>query len=145
VEAPPPETAIPSPEAHLVLEDSKGEGLTVLVADDETPLRQAVAEILRASGYSVFEAHTAEEAANIAEQRIEKLDILLTDILMPGLRGPELARLVSQRHPEVRVVYMSGYAEDLPEIQLSSNSAFLQKPFRFATLLQQLKLVQRKT
>jgi two-component system, cell cycle sensor histidine kinase and response regulator CckA len=107
-------------------------------------LRQAVVEILRSTGYTVFEAQTATDAANIAEHRIKRLDILLTDVLMPGLRGPELARLVLQRHPGVRVVYMSGYAEGLPEMQLPPNSAFLQKPFRFATLLERLKLVQRK-
>lgn len=125
-------------------EPATGDGVTVLVADDETLLRQAVVEILRSTGYTVFEAQTASDAANIAENRIKKLDILLTDVLMPGLRGPELARLVSQRHPGVHVVYMSGYAEGLPEMQLPTNSAFLQKPFRFATLLEQIKLVQRK-
>lgn len=144
VEAPLPELEIPSSAKPLGPEHTTGEGVTVLVADDETPLRQAVVEILRSTGYTVFEAQTATDAANIAAHRIKKLDILLTDVLMPGLRGPELARLVSQRHPGVHVVYMSGYAEGLPEMQLPPNSAFLQKPFRFATLLEQLKLVQRK-
>ncbi|OLD00208.1 MAG: hypothetical protein DMG35_16650 [Acidobacteria bacterium] len=51
---------------------------------------------------------------------------------------------VAHRHPRVRVVYMSRYVEGFPEMRLSPNSAFLQKPFRFATLLEQLKLVQRK-
>lgn len=124
---------------------ASGGGVTILVADDETHLRQAVVEILRSTGYTVFEAQTAMEAANIAEQSVKKLDILLTDVVMPGLRGPELARRVSQRHPGVRVVYMSGYAEGLPEMQLPLHCAFLQKPFRFATLLEQLKLVQRKS
>lgn len=144
VEARVPELAIPLSAKPLEPEPATGDGITVLVADDETPLRQAVVEILRYTGYTVFEAQTATDAANIAENRIKKLDILLTDVLMPGLRGPELARLVSQRHPGVHVVYMSGYAEGLPEMQLPPNSAFLQKPFRFATLLEQLKLVQRK-
>jgi PAS domain S-box-containing protein len=125
-------------------ERATGEGVNILVADDETPLRQAVVEILRSTGYTVFEAQTATDAANIAEHGVKKLHILLTDVLMPGLRGPELARIVSEHHPGVRVVYMSGYAEGLPEMQLPPNSAFLQKPFRFATLLEQLKLVQRK-
>ena len=121
-----------------------GDGITVLVADDEVPLRQAVVEILRSSGYTVFEAETALEAVEIAEQRVAKLDVLLTDVVMPGLRGPELARRVSERHPGVHVLYMSGYAEGLPETQLPPNSTFLQKPFRFATLLEQLRLVRRK-
>lgn len=139
------ELAVPLSAGLAEPELATGDGVTVLVADDETPLRQAVVEILRSTGYTVFEAQTATDAVDIAERRIKKLDILLTDVLMPGLRGPELARLVSQRHPGVHVVYMSGYAEGLPEMQLPPNSAFLQKPFRFATLLEQLKLVQRKT
>jgi len=121
-----------------------GEGITILVADDEVPLRPAVVEILRSTGYTVFEAETALEAVEIAEQRVAKLDVLLTDVVMPGLRGPDLARRVSERHLGVHVLYMSGYAEGLPETQLPPNSAFLQKPFRFATLLERLKLVQRK-
>ena len=115
-----------------------------MVADDEVPLRQAVVEILRTTGYTVFEAETALEAVDIAEQRVAKLDVLLTDVVMPGLRGPELADRVSKRHPGVHVLYMSGYAEGLPETQLPPNSTFLQKPFRFATLLEQLRLVRRK-
>ena len=63
---------------------------------------------------------------------------------MPVLRGPELARRVAKLHPDIRVIYMSGYAEGFPEEQLPSNTIFLQKPFRFATLLEQLKLVQRR-
>ncbi len=118
--------------------------VTILVADDEAPLRQAVVEILRSAGYIVFEAPTALDAVSMADKQIERLDILLTDVLMPGLRGPELASRVAQFHPHVQVIYMSGYAEGLPEMQLPPNSAFLQKPFRFATLLEQLKLVRRK-
>jgi two-component system cell cycle sensor histidine kinase/response regulator CckA len=70
--------------------------------------------------------------------------VLLTDIVMPGLRGNELAQRVVQCHPEVRVIYMSGYAEGLQESNLPENSVSLQKPFRFATLLEQLKLVRRR-
>ena len=133
------------PAKGVVSEDSAGSGVTVLVADDETPLRQAVVEILRSTGYEVFEAQTALEALQIAEKHPGRLDILLTDVVMPGLRGPELARRVTDRHPDIQVVYMSGYAEGFPEAQLPTHSVFLQKPFRFATLLEQLKLVQRKT
>ncbi len=69
---------------------------------------------------------------------------LVTDIVMPGLRGPELAHRVTKMHPDIQVVYMSGYAEGLPEAHLPPNSIFLQKPFRFATLLEQLKLIRRR-
>lgn len=132
-----------SPAAKVAETAEDAGGATILVADDETSLRHAVVEILRSTGYKVFEAQTASEAVEIAEQHSGKLDILLTDIVMPGLRGPELARRVTKIHPGIHVIYMSGYAEGFPEAQLPPNSTFLQKPFRFATLLEQLKLVRR--
>jgi PAS domain S-box-containing protein len=141
VEAPCPESGDSHPAQSTA--DNSG-GATILVVDDEPALRQAVVEVLRTAGYKVFEAQTAPEALEIAEQHLGELDILLTDIVMPLLRGPELARRVSELHPNIRVIYMSGYAEGFPETRLPSNTVFLQKPFRFATLLEQLKLVQRR-
>ena len=122
-----------------------GSGATILVVDDEPALRQAVVDILRSSGYKVLEAKSAPDAVKIAEQHAGELDVLLTDIVMPVMRGPEVARQITKLHPSVHVIFMSGYAEGLPESQLPANSAFLQKPFRFATLLEQLKLVRRRS
>jgi len=130
------------PPAPFVMEDS-GAGMTILVADDEAALRRSMVELLRAAGYTVHEALTSTEAIEIAE-RPEKIDILLTDIVMPGLRGPELARRVIRLQPDIQIIYMSGYADDFPEAKLPPGAVFLQKPFRFATLLEQLKLVRRK-
>ena len=120
-------------------------GTTVLVVDDEASLRHAVVEILRSSGYTVLEAETARGAVEMASQHKGSLDVLLTDVVMPVMRGPEVARRISKLHPETRVIYMSGYADGLPEAQLPQDSAFLQKPFRFASLLEQLKLVRQKS
>ena len=102
-------------------------------------------EILRSSGYTVLEAQSAPDAIKIAEQHAGEMDVLLTDIVMPGMRGPEVARRVTKLHPTIHVIYMSGYAEGFPEAELPPNSTFLQKPFRFATLLEQLKLVRRRS
>jgi CheY-like chemotaxis protein len=140
VEPPVVEPRIP-PAADL--QETGGEA-TILVVDDEPALRQAVVDILRSSGYTVLEAKSAPDAIRIAEQHDGELDVLLTDIVMPVMRGPEVARRVTKLRPSVHVIFMSGYAEGLPEAQLPANSAFLQKPFRFATLLEQLKLVRRK-
>jgi PAS domain S-box-containing protein len=134
--------ATPSPSSANATDS--GIGATILIADDEAALRHAIAEILRSSGYKVLEAESSTDALELALQHRGQLEILLTDIVMPGLRGPELARRVAKAHPEVQIVYMSGYAEGLPEAQLPENSTFLQKPFRFATLLEQLKLVRRR-
>jgi CheY-like chemotaxis protein len=130
--------------AFGLFSNESGTGETILVADDEAALRHAIVEILRTTGYKVLEAESSTEALEMARQHSGKIDVLLTDIVMPGLRGPELARGVAKVHPEVQVIYMSGYAQDFPEAQLPSNSTFLQKPFRFATLLEQLKLVRRR-
>ncbi len=141
VESPVPASGDSSPAQTAV---DVGGSASILVVDDEPALRQAIVEILRTAGYKVFEAETVSEALEIAEQHLGELDVLLTDIVMPVMRGPELARRVTKVHPDIRVIYMSGYAEGFPEEQLPSNTTFLQKPFRFATLLEQLKLVQRR-
>ena len=107
-------------------------------------MRQAVVQILRANGYCVLEAQTADHALELAQQTRSRLDVLLTDIVMPGMRGTELASRVAAAHPEVQVIYMSGYAAEVQDSALLENSVFLQKPFRFATLLEQLKFVQRR-
>ena len=139
----------PVPESHnsppAESHENTGGGASILVVDDEPALRQAVVEILRSSGYTVLEAQSAPDAIKIAEQHAGEMDVLLTDIVMPGMRGPEVARRVTKLHPTIHVIYMSGYAEGFPEAELPPNSTFLQKPFRFATLLEQLKLVRRRS
>jgi two-component system, cell cycle sensor histidine kinase and response regulator CckA len=114
---------------------------TILVVDDESALRHAVVELLRVSGYIVLEAESALDALELAEKH-SGIDILLTDIVMPGCRGPELARRVSAIHSRIAVIYMSGYAEGFQEAELPPGAIFLQKPFRFSRLLEQLRLIQ---
>jgi PAS domain S-box-containing protein len=139
-----PHSTIPQVDAVKTVREDSGEGATVLVIDDETSLRQSVVEFLRSSGFRVYEAQTADEAIEMARTYAGDIEILLTDIVMPSLRGPELARRVASLNPGIRVVFMSGYAGGLQDDELPPNAVFLQKPFRFATLLQQLKLVRRK-
>jgi len=107
-------------------------------------LRQALAEFLRITGYRVMDSHNALDVLEMARRHQGCIDVLLTDIVMPELRGTDLARQVAELFPEIQVIYMSGYAAGFPETQIPSDATFLQKPFRFATLLEQLKLIQRK-
>jgi CheY-like chemotaxis protein len=72
------------------------------------------------------------------------IDVLITDLIMPGLRGTALAHQVEELRPGVQVIYISGYAQNLPEARVAGGAAFLQKPFRLASLGEQLKLVSRK-
>ena len=118
--------------------------LTILLADDETALRQALAEFLRIAGHRVMDSHNALDVLEMARRHKGCIDVLLTDIVMPELRGTDLARQVRELYPGIQVIYMSGYAAGFPETQIPSDGTFLQKPFRFATLLEQLKLIQRK-
>jgi len=118
--------------------------LTILIADDESGLRQALAEFLRMAGHHVMDSHNALDVLEMARRHKGGIDVLLTDIVMPELRGTDLARQVAELYPGIQVIYMSGYAEGFPETQIPLDASFLQKPFRFATLLEQLKLIQRK-
>ncbi|HYA62891.1 MAG TPA: PAS domain S-box protein [Candidatus Sulfotelmatobacter sp.] len=120
------------------------QGLTILLVDDEASLRGAIAEYLRGAGHRVLEAHSPGDALELVRSHPSGIDTLLTDIIMPGIRGTELARQVEEIHPGVHVIYMSGFAQNLPETQIPPGAPFLQKPFRFASLAEQLKLVPRR-
>ncbi len=117
---------------------------TILLVDDEAALRLAVAEFLRCAGHQVLESQSALDAVELARRHSGRIDVLLTDVVMPELRGPELARQVKLLHPDIRIIYMSGYAEGGLDEEIPPEAAFLQKPFRFATLMEQLKLLPRK-
>ena len=116
----------------------------ILLVDDEAALRHAVGEILRQTGYSVLEAASSQDALSLAQSHQGEIPVLLTDIVMPGLRGTDLAAKVRALRPNIKVIYMSGYAEGISETQLPEDAQYLQKPFRFATLLNLLRLTLRK-
>ncbi len=104
---------------------------TILLAEDEESLRRLSARILEQRGYTVIAAETATEALRIAERNGRTIDLLLTDLVMPELSGTALAERVSQLLPDIRVLFMSGYADDVVSRNgaLTPGSAFLEKPF----------------
>jgi CheY-like chemotaxis protein len=114
---------------------------TILLVEDELPLRDAGAEYLRACGYKVYTASNGEEAIAIAHETQITIDLLVTDVIMPGITGPEVADKVCSLRPNVRVVYMSGYPSDSPVHQKIGNRSgvYLQKPFSFHLLSQKLE------
>jgi PAS domain S-box-containing protein len=119
------------------------EHATILLVDDETALVHAIGEFLRDSGYIVLDAFSSQDALDLAREHPGRIDVLLSDVVMPGLRGPELHTQILAIQPGIHVIFMSGYAEGLPEMKLPANALFIQKPFRFSTLttmLRQLKL-----
>src|SRR5262249_40948447 len=109
-----------------------------LVAEDEASLRAIVAAYLRECGHEVYEAADAQEAAAISSSR--EFDLLLTDIVMPGASGPALASALAEAHPQMKVIFMSGYADHAAMQQaLRPNMLFLQKPFRLTDLMARIQ------
>ena len=109
---------------------------TILLVEDDEPVRQLAARILKRSGYNVLQAHDGVAALDVAESYPAEIDLLLTDVMMPEMNGRELAEILSQRRPETRLMFMSGYSkEGLPLFENGSEKVtFLQKPFTSESL-----------
>ena len=120
--------AAPSPEAR---ESTRRQFGKVLVAEDETAVRRVLRQVLTAAGFDVLEAASGHEAAGLVDSLADPVDVLVTDVVMPGMTGPDLAQHVIARFPDVRVLYITGYASHsaIPPGLLQQNDALLQKPF----------------
>jgi two-component system cell cycle sensor histidine kinase/response regulator CckA len=108
----------------------------ILLVEDEAPVRAFASRALRLHGYTVLEADSAETALKNLEDRALNIDLFVTDVVMPGMDGPSWVREALKQRPEVRVVFVSGYAEDsFGEEQIKiPNSVFLPKPFSLSDL-----------
>ena len=107
--------------------------ITVLLVDDEEALLTAATEFLKLRGFRVLAARDGSEALSVAAKLADRLDALVTDIVMPGISGRVLAHELLKVHPETRILYTSGYP-DAAGIEIEDTSAFLRKPFRFDAL-----------
>ena len=117
---------------------------TILLVDDEEYLRLAITQFLSEMlGYKTFCAGSAEEALSMAQSYPGNIDLLLADVLLPGMSGSELAEKLLSSRPTLRVIYMSGYTDhNLAEYGISSsNSILLQKPFTLKVLAAKLREV----
>jgi CheY-like chemotaxis protein len=112
-----------------------GEG-TILVVEDEDPVRGMICETLRSRGFTVLEAAHGGEAVALAERHAGPIHLLVTDVVMAGMTGHQLARELQGRRPELQVLYMSGYAEESVRRfgVTGPDTAFLQKPVTPALL-----------
>jgi CheY-like chemotaxis protein len=104
---------------------------TILLVEDDQALRELVQEVLELAGYQVLEAVTGEAAISICEHREKTIHLLVTDVVMPEIVGPELAERLLALHPEMRTLYISGYADDaiVHHGVLAEGTNFLAKPF----------------
>jgi Response regulator containing CheY-like receiver, AAA-type ATPase, and DNA-binding domains len=116
---------------------------TVLLVEDEPGVRRLVNETLRLHGYTVLEARHGIEALLTGAKHLGPIHLLLTDVVMPQMSGPEVAEKLATVRPEVKVLYMSGYP-DHPAFSkggVDTEHSFLQKPFTPSTLAQKVREV----
>lgn len=114
---------------------------TILLTDDEAGVRTPLRRILEDFGYRVVEAEDGEEALAVAECLDGPIDLLLTDVVMPGMSGDELARRLGERRPTTKVLFMSGYSPEAIATNgnLLPGSRFLAKPFSASDLMDRIQ------
>jgi signal transduction histidine kinase len=119
----------------------QGAAGTILLVEDERPVRLLARRILERAGYTVVAASNLAEAEALAST-LESIDLLLTDVIMPGGTGPELFRRLAAARPGLRVLFMSGYAEqDLVDRSTMAGAPFLEKPFTMQGLITKVRAV----
>ena len=125
----------PKPRADLT-----GQG-TILLVEDEDGLRSLNARGLRSRGYSVIEASNGVEAMEALEEKDGAIDLVVSDVVMPEMDGPTLLREMRKRNPNLKIIFVSGYAEEAFDKSLPENEqfAFLPKPFALSALVEKVK------
>src|SRR5262245_55110486 len=104
----------------------------LLVVDDEAPILKLVTRILATENYEITQAESGNAAAQlVAKPDYPGVDLLVTDLMMPGINGRELALVVREKYPDVRVLYVTGFADTLFKdlIELAEGESFIEKPF----------------
>jgi two-component system cell cycle sensor histidine kinase/response regulator CckA len=116
---------------------------TILLVEDEQAVRDLICDMLSHSGYIVLEAADGPEALEICRQRREPIDLLLTDVVMPGMNGRVLARELTALCPHTAVLFMSGYAESVIALNgvLEPGAELLAKPFTRESLTRKIREV----
>lgn len=109
----------------------------ILLVEDEPAVKGLFAQALRREGYTVHEARNGVEALEV-EKTIEHVDVLVTDVVMPYMKGPELARHLRAKQPDLKVIFVSGY---VAPGDLGPHQALLQKPFVRQQLIEKVKEV----
>ncbi len=128
----------PQKEETVSPKSTPGGTETILIVEDESVLREMACKILKDCGYRIFEAASGREALNQWLQQANKIDLLLTDIVMPeGVSGVNLAEQLLVNHPRLKIIFTSGYTanEVSPELLAKMNARYLQKPYTHAELV----------
>jgi two-component system, cell cycle sensor histidine kinase and response regulator CckA len=118
--------------------ETPADAATILFVEDEAFVRDVTSEVLRLAGYRVLTAKNAAEAACIYDAHRGKVDCLLTDVVLPGESGRALSRRLRWENPELKILLVSGYAEQLGLLEAEAEE-FLAKPFSTEVLLRRVK------
>ncbi|MBI5557342.1 MAG: response regulator [Deltaproteobacteria bacterium] len=131
------------PPVRLQQDDMPPGNATILVVDDSASVRQVISDTLQPLGYKIFEAANGKQALELCSRLEEPVNLLLTDVIMPKMNGPELAQRLQQSRPETKIIFMSGYAKDVLMNQgvLKNGFILLDKPLSPASLANMLRLV----
>ena len=134
------ETSVPGAATSAAL-SACGGAETLLLVEDEADVRRLARHILQAAGYRVLEASNGAEALDLVAKYPDPIDLLIADVVMPGMSGKQVADRLREPRPETKVLYMSGYPNSavMPNGRLEQDAAFLQKPFTRASLTQQVR------
>jgi CheY-like chemotaxis protein len=131
-------------EKHSVaVSEAVGGTETILLVEDEESVRQLVRDTLSAKGYKVLEAENGEAGFAAAAGHQGKLDLVITDVVMPGMGGREMVKQLIETRPRIKVLYLSGYTEDaiISDGSIEKGTAFLQKPFTLQSLSRKVREV----
>jgi DNA-binding NtrC family response regulator len=116
---------------------------TILLVDDEESVRAIVLKILRRANYNVIAAENGDDAIRVAAAYEGKIDIVVTDMYMPGMRGPEVVQALSKARPGLRSLFMSGYTDQDARTAVPQGANFLHKPFSGQDLTNAVEAVLR--
>lgn len=129
-------------EDKLIQKDLTGDA-TILLVEDEAPVRMFSSHALTNKGYKIIEASNSEDALEVMENQGEDVDIIITDVIMPGMNGPSLISEIQKKYPKVKVIFISGYAEeafsDAYGVDNDNDFNFLSKPFTLQQLVAKVK------
>ena len=136
-------TSEPSPQPFALSTDQQlaERRATILLVEDERGVRELAREHLELNGYSVLQAGNGQQALDLASKHSGKIHLLLTDVVMPGMSGRELAEQIQSSRPGIKVLYMSGYTDQaiVHHGILAADTMLLQKPFTLHALAAKLR------
>lgn len=117
-------------EEQAMLKAPGGTEILLLVEDDDS-IRELIRDVLEMEGYKVLAAASGQEALNLCKEMAEPVELLITDVVMPGMSGRDLSETLGEMYPDIKILYMSGYTDDavVRHGVLEEGKAFLQKPF----------------